>query len=85
MESSNWFLDIVYWFKRSAEGEDGEPSHRKIIAYMFFLMVPVMVFCTTYRNNPDLFSELIWISVIGGALGISYIRGMMMHKDEKHK
>jgi len=49
-------------------------SHRKIMAFIFLIYVGWMLVATYLSNNGDLYSDMVWISIIGGALGISYIR-----------
>lgn len=59
---------------------DGTLSHRKIIALLFSLYVLVMIVGTFLSDKPDTYSDFAWFSVVGGALGISYIRQLVNFK-----
>lgn len=56
--------------------ENGRPSHRKGISFLFCLFTLVMIVLTFASREPHLFPEVVWVSVIGGALGMSYIRSV---------
>lgn len=79
------FWKFILWLKPSFEGEDGQASHRKIAAYFFGFLVFLMVILTFINNDSDTFSEVTWISITGGALGMSYIRKLHTDKQLDHK
>lgn len=64
---------------------DGSLSHRKVIAMIFVFYVGWMLWATYSTGNGDLYSDGVWFSIIGGALGISYIRQMynMKHANDE--
>ena len=65
------------WYEKLATlitDTDGRLSHRKVIAFIFVIFVGWMLTATYLTNNGELYSDLTYASVIGGALGISYIR-----------
>lgn len=67
-------MRFLQWIKTSFEDHYGHVSHRKMTVFFFSKLTLLMVILTFIRNNPNLFPELVWISVITGALGMSYLR-----------
>lgn len=67
----NAFVD---WIRTSFEDDQGHVSHRKLSVFFFSFLTLLMVVLTFVRDNPKLFPELVWMSVIAGALGMSYLR-----------
>lgn len=67
------------WYQKLAsliKDVDGTISHRKVIALIFTGYVGWMITATYLTNTIGLYSDFTYASVIGGALGISYIRQM---------
>lgn len=65
------------WYQKLATlitDVNGTLSHRKVIAFIFVVYVGWMLTASYLTNNGQLYSDLTYASVIGGALGISYIR-----------
>ena len=67
-------MTFLSWIKSSFEDDQGHASHRKLTVFFFCLLTLIMVILTFIRNNPGLFPEVVWMSVIAGALGMSYLR-----------
>lgn len=74
---------LFVWLKSSFEDDDGHASHRKMTIFAFTILVWLMVILTYKSGNPQLFSETVWLSVIGGALGMSYIRRLQVKDHEE--
>lgn len=58
-------------------------SHRKVIAIIFVAYTFLMLYYTYKTNNSDLYTDAAWYSIVGGALGISYIRQLSNIKSNK--
>lgn len=67
-------MNFLQWIKTSFEDDMGHVSHRKMTVFFFSKLTLLMVVLTFIKDNPNLFPELVWISIITGALGMSYLR-----------
>lgn len=78
-------IKFILWIKTSFEDGNGSVSHRKLTVFFFSMMVLLMIILTYKRNNPHLFPEFVWLSVIAGAYGMSYLRKKSIEDEIKSK
>lgn len=73
------------WIKTSFEDDSGHVSHRKLTVFSFSALVWMMVFLTYLSDNPNMFPEIVWMSIIGGALGMSGLRAFSYNKEKQQQ
>lgn len=69
-------IDFLNWIKTSFEDDNGHASHRKLTVFSFSLLVWMMIYLTYKSGNPNMFPEIVWIAITGGALGMSGLRAL---------
>lgn len=82
-EDKGWLISLLLWIKSSFEDNEGNASHRKLTVFYFCMLVGVMIILTYLSGDPSLFPEAVWLSVIAGALGMSYIRKLSQNNGKQ--
>jgi heme O synthase-like polyprenyltransferase len=72
---------FVYWFRGCLDGYDKRASSKKLTILAFTMFTLIMIILTAFRNV--IFSDMVWVSVVGGALGAGATSAYQAVKDHE--
>jgi len=81
-------MKILKWILASFEGADGKLSSKKASVFAFTTMVAFMITYTAvvfykHPNASQVFPDIAWISVTGGAIGFTITQAIQSIKQGK--
>jgi hypothetical protein len=73
--------EFWYWLRGSLDGHDKRASSKKLTIFSFTFFTFLMIVLTAFRNV--IFSDMVWISIVGGAIGFAGTSAYQAYKDHE--
>jgi hypothetical protein len=74
-------MSFWYWLRGSLDGYDKRASSKKLTVFAFTFFTFLMILLTAFKHVT--FSDMVWVSVVGGAVGVGATSAYQAYKDHE--